>query len=190
MPIVDVATLSLLLGLLICLPQVYGLWKPATMGEFARRLPRSEPAGYILMAAATAWFLMVLHHENLADFDPYKTKLKVAFALVGVGACIYLRDFLAVRGLAVLLLLLAKLVVDNARHAESAWRMVPVGIAYAWIVKGMILTVSPWRCRDLIEWAFASERRIRLLCAVRLVIGLLLVLLGLTVFRSPVVAGQ
>ena len=190
MPTVDVANLSLVLGLLICLPQIYGLLHPAAMGERARRLPRSETAGYGLMAAGTIWFLFVLQHENLADFDAYKTKLQIFFGLVGVGACIYLRDFLAVRGMAVLMLLMAKLVVDNARHADSAWRVLLVAIAYGWIVKGMIFTVSPWRCRDIIEWAFSTERRIRLLCALRLAVGILLVLLGLTVFKTPVVAGQ
>jgi hypothetical protein len=54
--------------------------------------------------------------------------------------------------------------------------------AYLMVVAGIWFTVSPWRCRDIIEWFTASEARVRAASATRLAFGLLLVGLGLAVF--------
>jgi hypothetical protein len=56
--------------------------------------------------------------------------------------------------------------------------------AYVLIVVGMWFTIAPWRLRDLIEFATATENRIRIGSAVRLAFALFIVVLGLTVFRQ------
>jgi len=56
--------------------------------------------------------------------------------------------------------------------------------AYVWVFAGMWFTISPWRLRDIILWATASEARTRFLNGVRLAFGLFVVALGLTVFRG------
>ena len=161
-----------------------GLLKPADFGAAARKFPRYTPAGYPLMLAATAWFIWYVNQEPIADFAAMKPYLCAFFALVGVGACIFVQDFLPVRGLAVLLLVAAKLLVDTARWEETEWRLVITVLAYAWVIAGMWLTVSPWRLRDLLNWATANERRTRWLSAVRLAFALALIVLGLTAYRA------
>ena len=74
--------------------------------------------------------------------------------------------------------------VDTARWADTEWRLVIVTWAYVMVVGGMWFTISPWRLRDLIDWATATEQRTRLLSAARLAFGLFVVVLGLTVFRA------
>jgi len=81
------------------------------------------------------------------------------------------------------LLLCAKLMVDTARMAETDWRLVIVTMAYVWVFAGMWFTISPWRLRDMIHWATASEQRTRLVNGLRLGFGLFVVALGLTVFK-------
>jgi hypothetical protein len=93
------------------------------------------------------------------------------------------RDFLAVRGLALVLLLLAKLTLDTARWHDSQWRLVLATWAYVWIIAGMWFTISPWRLRDLIQWQTDSDARLRMGSALRLGLGLLVALLGLTALR-------
>ena len=110
--------------------------------------------------------------------------MQVIFGAIGLSACLFLKDFLAVRGLAVVLLLLAKTVVDTARFHPSDWRILLVTIAYVWVIMGMMFTVSPWRLRDILEWKFGNENRIRIFSSVRVGLGVLLILLGLTVFRG------
>ena len=176
------STLTVSLGLLVCVPQLYGIMKPAEFAKAVRRFPRSIPWGYALMALGTAWFLWNLNAESISDFAPYKTWMLLAFGSLGLATCIFVPDFLAVRGLAIVLLLVAKLMLDTARWHDSQWRLVIATWAYIWIIAGMWFTISPWRLRDIIHWATADERRIKLSSAVRLAFGLFVVVLGLTVF--------
>ena len=99
--------LSVIMGLGVALPQVYGLMKPAEFGNAVRKFPRSTTWGYALMILGTAWFLWNLSQESLSDFSAYRNVMFVVFAGVGIGTCIFVQDFLAVRGLAVVFLLLA-----------------------------------------------------------------------------------
>ena len=176
--------LATLLGLGFALPQIYGLLKPAAFGAALRKFPRSERWGYALMLVGTAWFLWSLMTDPISDFAAFKPVMLIGFGVIGVGTCVFVRDFLAVRGLAVVVLLLAKLVLDTARWAETEWRLVLVVWAYLWILAAVWFTISPWRLRDLIECLTANERRIRVGSVVRLSLGLLVAVLGLTVFRQ------
>ena len=182
----SLSTLSVLLGLAVGLPQVYGIARPAAFAAAVRKFPRSVPWGIALMLIGTLWFLWNLSQESIADFAQYKSLLFAGFAGVGIGACIFVQDFLAVRGLAVVLLLLAKLMVDTGRPAlpVTHWVWVIQTWAYVLAVAGMWLTVSPWRLRDLLAWGTANEARVKIGCGVRLGFAVLVVALGLTAFRS------
>jgi hypothetical protein len=184
MPPIKLSLLSIVLGLIFGLPHIYGVMQPARFGAMMRKFPRHTPVGYGLMLLATFWFLMNLRMESVSDFIAFKPALFGLFALVGIGACLFVRDFLPVRGLAVLFLLLAKLMVDSARWVDSEWRLVIVTWAYVLVVAGIWFTVSPWRLRDIINWSTANEQRVRLLSGLRLAFGVLVVVLGLTVFRG------
>ena len=179
------STLAILLGLGFGLPQIYGLLKPAKFREAVRKFPRNEPWGYALMLLGTAWFLWNLKNENIADFASYKSLLLAGFALVGIATCVFVRDFLAVRGLAVVFLLLAKLMVDTGRPGlgDSSWVLVIQTWAYVLVFAGMWFTISPWRMRDLIQWGTATDQRVRVGSGLRLAFGLFVAILGLTEFR-------
>src|ERR1044071_2345223 len=178
------STLSILLGLGLGVPQLFGLMRPTRFREAVRRFPRSEAWGYALMMLGTVWFLWNLNQENISDFAAYKKAMLIGFGAVGVCACIFVRDFLAVRGLAIVFLLLAKLMVDTARWEETEWRLVIVTWAYLMVVGGMWFTISPWRLRDFLTWGTATDNRIRIGCGMRLAFGLFVVILGLIVFRT------
>jgi uncharacterized protein YjeT (DUF2065 family) len=81
-----------------------------------------------------------------------------------------------------LLLLLANPVINTARWHESAWRLVMIGLAYLWAIAGILLVLSPYYFRRVAEWANRSEGRCRMLGLARLVFGLALIGLGLTVY--------
>jgi hypothetical protein len=178
--------LSILLGLGMAAPQVYGLAKPAAFAASVRKFPRNVPAGVFLMLLATAWFLWLVKQEPIADFAAYKSYMMAAFAAIGIGACFFVQDFLAVRGLAVVLLLLAKLMVDTGRpHLhETPWVLVIQTWGYLFVVAGIWFTVSPWRLRDILNWSTANEKRIKIGNSIRLGFALLVLVLGLTAFRA------
>jgi hypothetical protein len=178
--------LSILLGLGFAAPQIYGITNPQKFAAVARKFPRNLPVGIFLMLLGTAWFLWNVNNESLADFSAYKTYMMAAFAAIGLLTCVFVQDFLAVRGLAVLALLLGKLMVDTGRlHLdETRWVLVIQIWAYVLIVAGIWFTVTPWKLRDFLNFATATENRVRIGSAIRLSFALFIVLLGLTAFHA------
>jgi len=187
--------LSILLGVGLGAPQIFGLAQPKKFAASVRKFPRNYAAGVALMLLATAWFLWIVNDEPIADFSAYKPMMLAGFAAVGVLSCVFVRDFLAVRGLAVIFLLLAKLMVDTGRphlptimfHAqqgESTWVLVIQTWAYVLVVAGIWFTITPWKLRDLLEFATANETRVRIGSGVRLAFAIFIIALGLTVFRG------
>jgi hypothetical protein len=183
MPSLKLSVLAALLGAAYAAPNVYGFTHPAEFSARLKKFPRNLPAGIALTLLGTAWFIYYVYIERNSEFSAMKPFLMTAFALVGLGACIYLQDFLAVRGLAVVMLLLAKLMLDTERWHDSEWRLVIAVWAYAMIVVGIWFTISPWRCRNWIAWNTASESRLKLLSGVRAGFGLFVVVLGITALR-------
>jgi hypothetical protein len=177
------STLAMILGAAYCLPQVYALMKPTEFARRARSFPRDQVSGFALMGVGTAWFLYNLNAEAIADFAAYKTWMLIGFGAIGVLTCIYVRDYLAVRGLSVCLLLLAWLTLNHTRWADSAGRLVLVVWAYSWVICGMWFTVSPWRLRDFINWWTANPHRLRMGSLAQLSLGLVVFFLGATVLR-------
>jgi len=182
----SLSLLSILLGLGMGLPQVFGLTKPAQVAAAARKFPRSLAAGIALMLLGTAWFVWLVNNEPIADFSAFKPYMMAGFIAVGVLSCIFVQDFLAVRGLAVVLLLLAKLMLDTGRPhlGQSPFVVVIQAWAYVFVVLGIWFTITPWKLRDILEWATATEARTRLLSGVRLAFAVFVLILGLTVFRA------
>jgi hypothetical protein len=181
---VKLSTLAVLLGLGLGLPQIYGLINPKEFAAAVRKFPRSLTWGYTLTLLGTIWFLWNLSQESISDFASYKNILFAGFAAIGVATCIFVQDFLAVRGLALVLLLLAKLMVDTGRPKlpETHWSLVIQTLAYVFVIGGIWFTVSPWRLRDLLEWGTANEKRIKVGCGVRLAFGLVVAALGMLRF--------
>ena len=178
------STLAIIIGGAYCALHLYALLQPRSFIQQARAFPRSEFIGFILMGLGTAWFLYNLNNEAIADFAAYKKYMLTAFGALGVLTCLYVRDYLAVRGLAVCLLLLAWFTLNRTRWAESPARLVLVVWAYTWVICGMWFTISPWRLRDYIHWWTASEKRLKLGSILQLVLGAVVLVLGFTAFRN------
>ncbi len=183
MPEVSLSTLSMILGGIALAGGAWGIAAREQALEFIKGFPRNENAGYFTILAAMVWFLLILKGESMSDFERYRLHFNAFILVTGIGACVYLKDFLAVRGSAVLMILLAKLIVDTARWHESDWRLVLVTMAYILVVKGMWFTASPWRMRDLIQYVTGDEGRFKKVCIARVIFGVLLVGLGVTVFK-------
>lgn len=181
---IKLSTLAVIMGLGIGLPQVYGLLNPTAFAAKVRKFPRSLPVGVVLMLLGTAWFAWYFSQEQVSDFANAKPYLLAAFVAIGVGSCIYVQDYLAVRGLAVVFLLLAKLMVDTGRPhlGQSPLVLVIQTWAYVLVVGGIWFTIWPWHLRDMLNWATANEKRVRIGSAIRLAFGLFVAVLGFTVY--------
>lgn len=178
--------LAILLGAGFGLPQIYGLAYPQKFAESVRRFPRNLPAGIFLMLLGTGWFVWNVNSEPIADFAAYKTAMLAAFAAIGILSCLFVQDFLAVRGLAVVFLLLAKAMLDIGRPhlGESPWVLVIQVWAYLLILAGIWFTITPWKLRDFLNWMTATQARVKIGSAIRLSFAVFVLVLGATAFRA------
>ena len=156
--------------------------QPARMAPALRRFPRSVPVGIALLAVGVVWGTWLAATIDLGEFGPLRAKLVVASVVLGAAMIAWSREFLAVRGLAVLLLLGANVLLDAAFLRDEPAKLVIVAVAYAWIVAALVLLFSPFRLRDLIAFATVSPARLRAFSWAGAGFGLALVFLGLFVY--------
>ncbi len=187
---INIAHLSVFLGLFFMAISSYAIIKTDDFAQSLKLFPRANAPGYIFMLAATFWFLWNIKTENMADYKDIKHWFYIGFGVVGIGSCFYLRDFLAVRGVAVFMLLVAKLILDTQRvymfstpsGDATEWRLVFAILGYAIVVVAMWMVISPWRMRDIINWGVSVRLRIYVKGVFWLLFGFLLLILGLKVF--------
>ena len=71
--------LTILLGVGLSVPQVYGLANPQKFAAAVRKFPRNLNAGIFLMLLGTAGFIWNVNVEPIADFSAFKPYMMMAF---------------------------------------------------------------------------------------------------------------
>jgi hypothetical protein len=148
------AALFLLSGLALLIPST-------TVVSLIKGFPRSTPASVIFFGLGTAGFLYRIVYLSPADFGDYKVYLLVAFSVLAALSFFCVPDFLAVRGLAVCVLLGAMPLLDAAfMHYDVPQRLFMVTPIYLIALPAAIwLGAQPWRMRDFLEWLFRPGPR-------------------------------
>ncbi|MCC6415954.1 MAG: hypothetical protein IT582_08600 [Opitutaceae bacterium] len=153
----------------------------ATVTASLKAFPRSTTAAVVLFGGGAIWFLYKVWHLPESDFGQYRVILAIVFGAIAVLSFKYVPDFLAVRGLAVLILLSASPLLDAAyMHYDQPQRLFMVSLVYLCIALAIYLGASPYRLRDLFEWLFRAPGRVRVLGAVFAGYGLLLTIVAFT----------
>jgi hypothetical protein len=172
---------TLLPGLLLIVLGVPLLANSSRAVAALKTMPRSMPAAVVFFGAGALWFLWNVMHLSSADFGDYKMMLGIAFAAIAVLAFKCVPDFLAVRGLCVLVLLAASPLLGAAyMEYQYPQRLFLVTFVYVLIALAIWLGASPFRLRDFFEWLFARPGRIRTAGGVLLGYGLVLSLVAFT----------
>lgn len=166
---------TLFSGIFLILFGSHFLWHGMNTEKSAKAFPRSQIAAYLLMGAASAWFLYHVWHLGPADFGQYRKIIFAVFAATAVGSFYYVPDFLAVRGLAGLILLTAGVLLDAAYLQDPQTRLFLVSFVYLAIVAALILGASPYKLRDFFDWLYKATARPRIFGGVFAAYGLLLV---------------
>lgn len=175
---------AIVLGLIYLASHLPGALAPARYGKWLRPLPRNYPLGVTLTLLATIWFVVLTGVMDLGEISNIRAQLMAVWAAAGVLLAIFVPGFLMMRGLGCLLLLAAALMLDAAFLALTPWRYAVTVLAYVWVIVGMILVYSPHLGRNWIDWATASDRRLRALCWPGAALGVLLIVLGIFVYSS------
>jgi hypothetical protein len=97
----------------------------------------------------------------------------VAFGALAVLAFVYAPDFLAVRGLCVLVLMASEPLLYAAyMEWQHPQRLLMVTAVYVALALALYLAAAPFRLRDFFEWLFKQPARARVIGGALLVYGL------------------
>lgn len=176
---ITLSTLSVILGILLLGSSAFVFAKPETCKRFLLAFPRSLPWGYLFLVVSSVWFLCHFQNEDITDFAQMKRPMFVLFIVLAIGVGLYVRDFLAVRTYSIFLFLVAKLIYDTARYADSSWAVLFPSVATILVFFGIWFTATPWKMRDLLNWISASTLRLKALAGARAVLGLAFLILGI-----------
>ena len=165
---------TLFTGLFLIAFGAHFMWHGMRSAKSVQAFPRSKAAAYILLGTAAAWFLYKVTQLGPADFGQYKNILFIVFLVVALGSFIYIPDFLAVRGLAALMLLTAAVLLDAAYMELPQARLFLVSFVYLAIVLSIILGANPYKLRDFFEWLYNKEARPRVFGGIFAAYGVLL----------------
>jgi hypothetical protein len=148
-----------------------------------KALPRSQAGTLVLFGGSVLWFLVRVANMGDADRILGSSNLPwvIGFAALGVLSIRYVPDFLAVRGLSILVLLVATPLLDAAfmEHAHPR-RLFMVTLVFLAIIAAIYLAAVPYRLRDFFQWLFAAPGRARACGVGLLVCGLLLNVVAFT----------
>ena len=122
------ATLSTGLFLILCGGTL--IFNYNSSQKFLTAFPRSKSATYLLMATAMIWFSLKIYNLPLSEFGEYKTILLAIFLSITFASFYFVPDFLGVRALAGLTLLIADALLDAAFMQDPSTRLFLVSFVY------------------------------------------------------------
>ncbi|QTN32465.1 hypothetical protein HZ994_09015 [Akkermansiaceae bacterium] len=162
-------TAGILLGLWLVGSHSLMIARPALVQGWLRKFPRSPLAGQIIMAIGMAWFWLLVAPDgmgklsalqmDLGEFNNIKPLLRVLVPASLIAVCISIRDFLAVRALGVLGLMIAAPLLEAAFLKDPASRLLVPVFAYALLTKSLFWVGMPYMFRDAVTWATATDAR-------------------------------
>lgn len=167
---------GILLGVALIGAHAFALVQGASVKPWLQALPRNNKAGAVILGVALIWSLIVVARMDLGEFHSMRTFILVALPVAYFLVVRYVDEFLAVRAIGTMCLLLACPVLGAAFLREPATRLLLPILAYAWILLGMFWVGMPYLLRDQIAWATASEGRWKGLCLAGIGYGALVLL--------------
>ncbi len=176
------AQVAVALGLLYLSIFGWMLASPEQAKRILTAFPRNYPAGLVLSILATAWMLWLVQTADLMEYTPHRTKFAIGFVILGIASMAYLKEFLSVRAGGVLAIFVAKIMLDAAFLRDEPSRLVITVLAYAFIIKGMVLVASPYLARDGLVWSLATSGRQKILTLTGLGVAVLFLIMGLFIY--------
>ena len=159
---------------------------PKKIRTLMKAFPRNFSAGVVLTGIALVWSAYEVYDMPLgALIEGYKWLLWGLTPAIYLLIVAFMNELLAPRALGGLLLLVANPVLSIQRLYSTRLTAVIAVLAYVWIVIGITLVLSPYRFRKVgVERWGSTDVRCRWAGAIGVALGVVLVALGLTVFKG------
>ncbi len=170
------------LAAFIIIIHLWMLMKSTSAMTFLKGFPRNYNAGKILMGLGMTWFWLLIIPDkfffksplsmDLQDFNSLKTIMAYGVPLVAYLIITECKEFLAVRGLGLFLLMAAAPLLTAAWQEPHTFKFLMPLYAYAMITKALFMVGMPYLTRDLINWATATPSRFKMLSVAGLAYGI------------------
>lgn len=185
----DLSIISCIFGGGIALFWLPVLAVPARAREWATSLPRSKSLGWALTAVCMAWSGYILKVSPLlADLKTLQNFIVILAPVSFLMLAIFLHELLAARAFGGLLLLVPRPVIDAAFVSHAPLKLYVVILAYVVVILGMIFVVSPYLFRRWMLFLMKTDARARIIGACGILLGMLAIVLGLTLFKTAAAA--
>lgn len=180
----DLRLVGFVVGIALLISHVLAIVHAETVREWLRAFPRSKMWGRGLLATASVWGFWLVATMDLGEFSNYRTGLMILVPVAFFLSLIYVDEFLAVRALGMLLLLLAEPVLEAAFLRPETSRLLLVVLAYAWVVIGMFWVGMPFLMRNQIAWLLKSKARWMVACVGGVAYGAAVVICALLFYHQ------
>jgi hypothetical protein len=174
-------TAGLLLGVWLVGSHALMLAKPALVQDWLKKFPRHNLSGQIILGIGLAWFWLLVAPEgmgklsalrmDLGEFNNIKPILRLLIPASLVLVSMSVRDFLAVRALGLLGLMVAAPLLDAAFLKDPASRLLIPIFAYTLLTAALFWVGMPYLFRDAVSWVTATPGRWRTACLCGLAYG-------------------
>lgn len=150
---------GIVVGLVLLAKHLWAWFNAEAAQNFLKQFPRNFKCGAAILTIDFFWAMLLLNYMDMGEFFHLRkwflTLVPIGFVLV----LIYVQEFLAVRALGALMLLLAGPVLTAAYLQPQTSRLLLPILAYAWIIAGMFFVGMPYLMRDWVSWLTASALR-------------------------------
>ena len=187
-------TAGILLALWLIGSHALMLAKPALVQGWLKKFPRDPLAGQIILGIGLGWFWLLIAPDglgklsalamDLGEFNNAKPLLRLLVPAALVAVCVSVRDFLAVRALGLLGLMIAAPLLEAAFLEDPISRLLVPIFAYAMLTASLFCVGMPYLFRDAVTWVTASNRRWSFFTLAGLAYGLVTLVCAVAFWRG------
>ncbi|MDR2603361.1 MAG: hypothetical protein LBC11_02260 [Puniceicoccales bacterium] len=138
----------------------------------------SRYAPFVTLGIGGMAFLINVFYLNIADFGEYKFILLILFAMIILLSFFKMRELLSIRGLAILLLVCSKAMLDNIYCEPILGKNYFVSFVYLVIILSMLIGSMPYLLRDFLDFLIKSK-------VSRVILGTFLIIWGILLTSLP-----
>ena len=170
------------------------LAKPRIVQGWLKKFPRNAMAGQVVLGIAIAWFWLLVAPDglgklsalqmDLGEFNGAKPLLRLLAPAALVAVAISVRDFLAVRALGLLGLMIAAPLLQAAFLKDPSSRLLIPIFAYAMLTASLFMVGMPYLFRDAVTWLCASAKRWNGFAIAGLLYGMVTLICALAFWRG------
>lgn len=155
----ELPLISLILGVVFILKHLFSLIWPDSFKSFLKKFPRSRPIGLSLLAIAVVWAFFITTTTDLGEFSSLRASLLIGIVIGGILFGWLVPEFLAVRSLGFILLLLAHPILEVTFLKSGLLSIMVSVIVYVWVIAGLFMVGMPYLLRNLFSFISGPAQR-------------------------------